>query len=136
MTTDEIFSGKKVVMFAVPGAFTPTCSAKHLPGNVEAAGEIKANGADTIALLSVNDPFFMGDWGKDQNTGDKVLLLADGSAAFTNALDTVLDLTERGLGIRSRRYSMIVDDGVVSTINLEEGGGFEVSDAGTILKQL
>ncbi len=136
MTTDEIFSGKKVVMFAVPGAFTPTCSAKHLPGFVAAAGDIKAKGVDTIACLSVNDPFVMGAWGKDQNVGDKVLMLADGSAAFTRALDTVLDLTERGLGIRSRRYSMIVDDGVVSRIDLEEGGGFEVSDAGTILNHL
>ncbi len=136
MTTDEIFSGKKVVMFAVPGAFTPTCSAKHLPGFVEAAGDIKARGVDTIACLAVNDAFVMGAWAESQGTGDKVLLLADGSAAFTSAPDTVLDLTERGLGIRSRRYSMIVDDGVVSRINLEEAGGFEVSDAGTILKQL
>ena len=135
-TTEEIFSGKKVVLFAVPGAFTPTCSAKHLPGFVEAAGDIKAKGVDTIACLSVNDPFVMGAWSKDQNTGDKVLMLADGSATFTQSLDTVLDLTERGLGIRSRRYSMIVDDGVVSRINLEEGGGFEVSDAATILNQL
>jgi peroxiredoxin len=135
-TTDEIFAGKKVVMFAVPGAFTPTCSAKHLPGYVESAADIKAKGVDTIACLSVNDPFVMGAWGKDQNVGDNVLMLADGSAAFTQTLDTVLDLTERGLGMRSRRYSMIVDDGVVSAINLEEGGGFEVSDAGTILKQL
>ncbi len=136
MTTDEIFSGKKVVMFAVPGAFTPTCSAKHLPGFVEAAGDLKARGVDTIACLAVNDVFVMGAWAENQGTGDKVLLLADGSAEFTRALDTVLDLTERGLGIRSRRYSMIVDDGVVSRINLEEAGGFEVSDAGTILKQL
>ena len=136
LTTDEIFAGKKVVMFAVPGAFTPTCSAKHLPGFVAAAGDIKAKGVDTIACLSVNDPFVMGAWAKDQGTGDKVLMLADGSAAFTSALDTVLDLTERGLGVRSRRYSMIVDDGVVSQINLEEGGGYEVSDAGTILNQL
>ncbi len=136
LTTDEIFAGKKVVMFAVPGAFTPTCSAKHLPGFVEAAGDIKAKGVDTIACLSVNDPFVMGAWAKDQGTGDDVLMLADGSAAFTSALDTVLDLTERGLGVRSRRYSMIVDDGVVSQINLEEGGGYEVSDAGTILNQL
>ena len=135
-TTSEIFSGKKVVVFAVPGAFTPTCSAKHLPGFVEAAGDIKAKGVDTIACLSVNDPFVMGAWAKDQGTGDDVLMLADGSAAFTSALDTVLDLTERGLGVRSRRYSMIVDDGVVSQINLEEGGGYEVSDAGTILNQL
>ena len=136
MTTDDIFSGKKVVMFAVPGAFTPTCSAKHLPSFVEAADDIKAKGVDTIACLSVNDAFVMGVWGKDQGADDKVLMLADGSAALTQALDTVLDLTERGLGIRSRRYSMIVDDGVVSQINLEEGGGFEVSDAGTILNQL
>ena len=136
LTTDEIFAGKKVVMFAVPGAFTPTCSAKHLPGFVAAAGDIKAKGVDTIACLSVNDPFVMGAWAKDQGTGDDVLMLADGSAAFTSALDTVLDLTERGLGVRSRRYSMIVDDGVVSQINLEEGGGYEVSDAGTILNQL
>ncbi len=136
LTTAEIFAGKKVVMFAVPGAFTPTCSAKHLPGFVAAAGDIKAKGVDTIACLSVNDPFVMGAWAKDQGTGDKVLMLADGSAAFTSALDTVLDLTERGLGVRSRRYSMIVDDGVVSQINLEEGGGYEVSDAGTILSQL
>ena len=136
LTTDEIFVGKKVVMFAVPGAFTPTCSAKHLPGFVAAAGDIKSKGVDTIACLSVNDPFVMGAWAKDQGTGDDVLMLADGSAAFTSALDTVLDLTERGLGVRSRRYSMIVDDGVVSQINLEEGGGYEVSDAGTILNQL
>ena len=136
LTTDEIFAGKKVVMFAVPGAFTPTCSAKHLPGFVAAAGDIKAKGVDTIACLSVNDPFVMVAWAKDQGTGDDVLMLADGSAAFTSALDTVLDLTERGLGVRSRRYSMIVDDGVVSQINLEEGGGYEVSDAGTILNQL
>ena len=136
MTTDEIFSGKKVVMFAVPGAFTPTCSAKHLPGFVTAAGDIKAKGVDTIACLAVNDAFVMGAWGKDQNVGDNVLMLADGSAAFTTALDTTLDLTERGLGVRSRRYSAIVDDGVVTHINLEEGGGFEVSDAATILTQL
>ncbi len=136
MTTDEIFSGKKVVLFALPGAFTPTCSVKHLPGFVAAAGDIKAKGVDPIACLSVNDAFVMGAWGKDQNVGDDVLLLADGSAALTTALDTTLDLTERGLGVRSRRYSAIVDDGVVTHINLEDGGGFEVSDAATILTQL
>ena len=136
MTTDEIFSGKKVVLFALPGAFTPTCSAKHLPGFVASAGDIKAKGVDTIACLAVNDAFVMGAWGKDQNVGDDVLMLADGSAALTTALDTTLDLTERGLGIRSRRYSAIVDDGVVTHINLEDGGGFEVSDAATILTQL
>ncbi len=136
LTSEEIFSGKKVVLFAVPGAFTPTCSAKHLPGFIQNADGIKAKGVDTIACLSVNDPFVMGAWAKDQNVGDKVLMLADGGAVFTRALDTVLDLTERGLGVRSRRYSMLVDDGVVTQINLEEGGGFEVSDAETMLGQL
>ncbi len=136
VSTDELFGGKKVVLFAVPGAFTPTCSAKHLPGFVEKAGEIKAKGVDTIACLSVNDPFVMGAWGKDQNVGDKVEMLADGSAAYTKELGTVLDLTERGLGVRSSRYSMIVDDGTVTQINLEDGGGFEVSDADTIISQL
>ncbi len=136
LTTEEIFSGKKVVLFAVPGAFTPTCSVKHLPGYVQNADAIKAKGVDTVACLSVNDAFVMGAWAKDQAVGDKVLILADGGAALTKSLDTVLDLTERGLGIRSRRYSMVVDDGVVSHFNLEEGGGFEVSDAETILGQL
>ena len=136
MTTEEIFSGKKVVLFAVPGAFTPTCSAKHLPGFVQNADAIKAKGVDTIACLSVNDVFVMDAWGKDRNVGDKLLMLADGGAALTKSLDTVLDLTERGLGIRSRRYSMVVDDGVVSQFYLEDGGGFEVSDADTILGQL
>ena len=136
LTTEEIFSGKKVVLFAVPGAFTPTCSLKHLPGFVQNADAIKAKGVDTVACLSVNDAFVMGAWAKDQAVGDKVLILADGGAALTKSLGTVLDLTERGLGIRSRRYSMVVDDGVVSHFNLEEGGGFEVSDAETILGQL
>ena len=136
LTTEEIFSGKKVVLFAVPGAFTPTCSAKHLPGYVQNADAIKAKGVDTIACLSVNDAFVMDAWSKNQNVGDAVLMLADGGAAMTTALDTVLDLTERGLGVRSRRYSMVVDDGVVSQLNLEDGGGYEVSDAETILGQL
>jgi glutaredoxin/glutathione-dependent peroxiredoxin len=136
MTTEEIFSGKKVVLFAVPGAFTPTCSAKHLPGYLKNADAIKAKGVDTIACLSVNDAFVMGAWAKDQNVGDKVLMLADGGAAMTKALDTVLDLSERGLGVRSCRYSMVVDDGVVSQLNLEDGGGFEVSDAEKLLGQL
>ena len=136
VSTEDIFGGKKVVMFAVPGAFTPTCSAKHLPGFVEHAGDIRAKGVDTIACLAVNDVFVMDAWGKDQNVGDGVLMLADGSAQFTRALDTELDLVDRGLGTRSRRYSMIVEDGVVKRLNLEEGGGFEVSDAATILDQL
>jgi peroxiredoxin len=136
VTTEELFGGKKVVLFAVPGACTPTCSAKHLPGFVEKAGEIKAKGVDTIACLAVNDVFVMDAWGKDQNAVGKVEMLADGSAALTKELGTVLDLTDRGLGVRSSRYSMIVEDGTVTQINLEEGGGFEVSDADTILSQL
>ena len=136
VTTEELFGGKKVVLFAVPGAFTPTCSAKHLPGFVEKAGEMKAKGVDTIACLAVNDVFVMDAWGKDQNAAGKVEMLADGSAALTKELGTVLDLTDRGLGVRSSRYSMIVEDGTVTQINLEEGGGFEVSDADTILSQL
>ena len=136
VTTEELFGGKKVVLFAVPGAFTPTCSAKHLPGFVEKADEIRGKGVDTVACLSVNDVFVMDAWGKDQNASGKVEMLADGSAELTKALGTVLDLTERGLGVRSSRFSMIVDDGAVTRINLEEGGAFEISDAGTILGQL
>jgi len=136
ITTDELFKGKKVVLFAVPGAFTPTCSQKHLPGFVENAAALKAKGVNTIACVAVNDPFVMGAWGKDQKVGDKVTMLADGSGKFADALGTVLDLTERGLGKRSRRYSMLVEDGVVKKLNLEEGGGFDVSDAGTMLKQV
>ena len=131
-----MFSGKKVVLFAVPGAFTPTCSAKHLPGFVEQADAIRAKGVDTIACVAVNDVFVMDAWGKNQNAADKVQMLADGSADFARALDVELDLVGRGLGVRSRRYSMIVEDGTVTQLNLEEGGGYEVSDAGTILGQL
>ena len=135
MTTDEIFSGKKVVMFAVPGAFTPTCSAKHLPGFVGAAGDIKAKGVDTIACLSVNDPFGMGAWRKDQNTGDKVLMLADGSAEYTKALGLELDLTARGMGVRCTRFALVVDDGTVSAVQVEDNpGGIEKSGALAILE--
>ena len=136
ITTDELFKGKKVVLFAVPGAFTPTCSQKHLPGFVENADALKAKGINTIACVAVNDPFVMGAWGKDQKVGEKVAMLADGSGKFAEALGTILDLTERGLGKRSRRYSMLVEDGVVKKLNLEEGGGFEVSDAANMLKQV
>ena len=136
VSTDDLFGGKKVVVFAVPGVFTPTCSAQHLPGFVSKADEIRAKGLDTIACLSVNDVFVMDAWGKDQNAAGKVDMLADGSAALTQELGTVLDLTDRGLGVRSSRYSMIVEDGTVTQINLEEGGGLEVSDADTILSQL
>jgi peroxiredoxin len=136
VSTDDLFKGKKVVVFAVPGAFTPTCSAKHLPGFVEKAQEIKAKGINTIACIAVNDAFVMDAWGKSQNTAGKVEMLADGSSKFTDALGLGMDLTDRGLGKRSRRYSMIVDNGVVTKLNLEEGGAFQVSDAQTILKQL
>ncbi len=134
--TDEIFSGKKVVLFALPGAYTPTCSAQHVPGFVNNADAIKAKGVDTIACLSVNDAFVMGAWGKDQGVGDTVLMLADGSAAFTKAMGLELDLESRGFGLRSQRYAMIVDDGVVTALNVEDGGAFEVSSAEAMLAAL
>jgi peroxiredoxin len=135
LTTDEIFKGKKVAVFGLPGAFTPTCSAKHLPGYVESAAALKAKGVDTIACLSVNDAFVMDAWGKDQKAGDKVLMLADGSADFTRALGLELDLVARGMGVRCTRFSMLVQDGVVKALNVEKPGAFEVSDAATMLKQ-
>jgi peroxiredoxin len=136
VTSDELFSGKKVALFALPGAFTPTCSAKHLPGYVQQADAIKAKGVDTIACTAVNDAFVMGAWGNDQGTGNKVLMLADGSADFATAMGLELDLTGRGMGVRSQRYSMLVDDGVVKTLNVEEAGQFEASDADTMLGQV
>jgi peroxiredoxin len=136
ISSDEVFAGKKVVLFALPGAFTPTCSAKHLPGFVQQAAAIKAKGVDTIACLSVNDAFVMGAWGKDQGVGDTVLMLADGSADFTKAMGLELDLDSRGFGLRSQRYAMIVDDGVVTALNVEDGGAFQVSSAEAILDAL
>ncbi len=136
ITTDELFGGKKVVMFALPGAFTPTCSAKHLPGFVSNAAEIKAKGVDTIACLSVNDAFVMGAWGKDQNVGDNVLMLADGAAAFSKALGLDWDLSERGMGVRAQRFAMIVEDGTVTHLAVEEGGSFDVSSAESIMSAL
>jgi glutaredoxin/glutathione-dependent peroxiredoxin len=136
ISTDDIFNGKKVVLFAVPGAFTPTCSAKHLPGFVEKAAETKGKGVDTIACLAVNDAFVMGAWGKAQNTGDKVLMLADGAAAFTKQLGLDLDLTGPGMGVRSKRYAMVVDNGTVKALQVEAPGAFEVSSADAILKAL
>jgi peroxiredoxin len=136
LTTEEIFSGKKVVLFAVPGAFTPTCSAKHLPGYLQNADAIKAKGVDTIACLAVNDAFVMAAWGKDRNVGDKVLMLADGNGELTGKLGLDLDATGFGLGSRSQRYSMIVDDGVVTKLNVEAAGAFEASKAEVILDQL
>jgi peroxiredoxin len=135
LSTDDIFAGKKVALFSVPGAFTPTCSAKHLPGYVQHADDLRAKGIDTVACLSVNDPFVMEAWGKDQKVGDKVLMLADGSGDFAKALGLELDLTANGMGVRSKRFSMLVVDGVVKTLNVEKPGAFEISDAGTMLKQ-
>ena len=136
ITTEELFSKKKVVLFAVPGAFTPTCSAKHLPGFIAKADEIKAKGVDTEASISVNDAFVMDAWGTDQNAGDKVMMLADGSANFTKAIGQELDRTEAGMGIRSARYAMIVNDGVITEMLAEEPGAFEVSSAEFVLGKL
>jgi glutaredoxin/glutathione-dependent peroxiredoxin len=136
ISTDEIFKGKKVVLFAVPGAFTPTCSAKHLPGFVENAAAIKGKGVDTIACISVNDAFVMGAWGKDQGTGEKVTMLADGAAVFAKAIGLELDLNGRGMGWRSQRYALVAEDGKVTHLGVEQPGGFEVSKAESILAVL
>jgi len=136
IATDELFKGKRVALFAVPGAFTPTCSQRHLPGYVDRAGDIKGRGVDTIACLAVNDAFVMGAWGKDQNCSDKVMMLADGSGDFTKAVGLELDLTKGGLGMRSQRYSMLVEDGTVKALNVEKAGQFDVSSAEAMLKGL
>jgi len=134
--TDDFFAGKKVVLFALPGAFTPTCSAKHLPGFVQHAGDIKGKGVDAIACLSVNDAFVMGAWGDAQGAGDKVAMLADGNGDFTRALGLEMDASRFGMGQRSQRYSMVVDNGVVKELNVEEPGAFSVSSAEHVMKQL
>jgi glutaredoxin/glutathione-dependent peroxiredoxin len=136
ISSAELFGGKKVALFAVPGAFTPTCSQRHLPGYVDKAAQLKAKGVDTIACVSVNDAFVMGAWGKDQKTDGKVMMLADGSGDFTRSIDLELDATKAGLGKRSQRYSMLVDNGVVTKLHVEAAGKFEVSDAETMLKDL
>jgi len=136
ISTDEVFKGKKVVLFAVPGAFTPTSSAKHLPGFVQNADDFKSKGVDTIACISVNDAFVMGAWGKDQGTGDKVTMLADGAAAFAKAIGLELDLNARGMGMRSQRYALVAEDGKVTHLGVEQPGGFEVSKAEAILAVL
>ncbi len=128
-------AGKKIAVFALPGAFTPTCSAQHVPGYVQNADALKAAGVDEIWCLSVNDAFVMGAWGRDQHTGGKVRMMADGSADFAKATGLTLDLTTRGMGMRSNRYSMLVVDGEVRTLNVEAPGKFEVSDAATMLAQ-
>ena len=136
ISTDDIFNGKKVVVFALPGAFTPTCSASHLPGYVVKSDEIFAKGVDSIVCLSVNDAFVMGAWGEAHNVDDRVMMIADGSADFALAIGLELDLGKRGMGMRSQRYAMVVNDGVVELLNVEAPGQFEVSDADTILAAL
>jgi len=132
---DKATAGKTIALFALPGAFTPTCSAKHVPGYVEQAGELKAAGVDEIWCVSVNDAFVMGAWGRDQRTAGKVRMMADGSGDFTRATGLTLDLSAGGMGQRSQRYSMLVVDGVVKTLNIEAPSKFEVSDAATMLDQ-
>ena len=134
--TDELFGDKKVVLFALPGAFTPTCSAKHLPGFKTHAAELKAKGIDTIACLSVNDVFVMKAWAKDQGIGDEILMLADGSADFTRALGLEMDGSKFGMGLRSQRYALVAKDGVVEQLHVEAGGEFRVSSAEYLLAQL
>jgi len=136
VNTTEYFAGRKVVIFSVPGAFTPTCSAKHLPGFVEHADAIKAKGVDEIACFAVNDVFVMNAWGKATDVADKVTMLADGNGAFTKELGLEMDGTGFGMGIRSQRFSMIVEDGTVTELNVEEPGAFEVSTAEYALGQL
>jgi peroxiredoxin len=128
-------AGKTIAVFALPGAFTPTCSAKHVPGYIENAAALKAAGVDEIWCIAVNDAYVMGAWGRDQKTAGKVRMMADGSAEFTKVVGLTLDRTAQGMGVRSQRYSMLVKDGVVQTINVEAPGKFEVSDAATMLAQ-
>src|SRR5690349_11945826 len=136
VSTDELFKGKKVALFALPGAFTPTCSAKHLPGFIQQHGALKAKGVDAIACLSVNDAFVMGAWGTQQGAGDKVIMLADGNGDFTRAVGLEMDGSKFGMGKRSQRYSMVVDDGVVKSLNVEAPGAFEVSSANHMMALL
>ena len=132
----ELSKGKRIVIFGLPGAFTPTCTAKHLPGYLAHHDKFKAKQVDEIWCVAVNDAFVMGAWGNDQQVGGKVRMMADGSATFTKALGLDMDLTARGMGIRSQRYSMLVEDGVVKALNVEQPGKFEVSDAETMLRSL
>ena len=136
VTTADYFKGRRVALFSVPGAFTPTCSAKHVPGFVQNFDALKAKGIDTIACVSVNDAFVMGAWGKDQGSDGKVRMLADGNGDFTRAMGLVMDGTKFGMGQRSQRYSMIVDNGVIKSLNVEQPGAFEVSSAQYMMDQL
>ena len=131
----DLVNGKKIAIFGLPGAYTPTCSAKHVPGYVQHYDALKAKGIDEVWCLSVNDAFVMGAWGRDQKATGKVRMMADGSADYTRKLGLELDLTARGMGMRCQRFSMLVQDGVVKTLNIEGPGKFEVSDAETMLKQ-
>ena len=136
MSTDELFSGKKVVLVSVPGAFTPTCSMNHLPGFVDHADDIRDKGVDTIACMAVNDVFVMDAWGKDRHVADKVVMLADGNGEYTRALGLEMDGSRFGLGMRGQRFAIIVDDGVAKHVAVEEPGKFEVSKAEAILEAL
>jgi peroxiredoxin len=135
-TTADVFGGKRVALFAVPGAFTPTCSARHLPGFKDKAAALKAKGVDAIACVSVNDAWVMGAWGEAQGVGDDIIMLADGSGEFTKALGLEMDASKFGLGQRSQRYSMVVNDGVVEQLNVEAPGQFEVSTAEYMVERL
>jgi glutaredoxin/glutathione-dependent peroxiredoxin len=136
VSTDEYFKGKKVVLFALPGAFTPTCSAKHVPGFVQNYDQLKQKGVDKIACVSVNDAFVMEAWGRDQKCESKIDMLADGNADFTKAMGLEMDASGHGMGTRSRRYAMVVDDGVITKLNVEQPGAFEVSSAEAVMKAL
>jgi peroxiredoxin len=136
ITTDELFKGKKVVLFSVPGAFTPTCDAKHLPGFVQLADQIRAKGVDAIACMAVNDVFVMNAWGKASNVGDKILMLADGNGDYTKALGLEMDATGFGMGMRGQRFAIVVEDGVAKHVNVEAPREFKVSAAEYVLGQL
>ncbi len=136
ISTDDLFAGKTVVMFGLPGAFTRTCSAKHLPGFVDNSEALRAKGIDDIVCISVNDPFVMDAWAKAQNVGDKVLLVADGSAKFARAAGLDTDMSAKGFGVRCRRFSMVVEDGTVKSLNIDEPGSFEITSAEVMLGQL
>jgi peroxiredoxin len=133
---DDLTRGKKIVLFGLPGAFTPTCSAKHVPSYVANYAELKAKGVDDVLCMSVNDAFVMGAWAKDQKTGGKVRMMGDGSGTYTKALGLELDLVARGLGVRCQRFSALIEDGVVKKLNIEAPGKYEISGAETILQQL
>jgi peroxiredoxin len=136
LTTEELFSGKRVVLFSVPGAFTPTCNAKHLPGYVNSAEQLRARGIDTLACMAVNDVFVMNAWGKAASVGDKVLMLADGNGEYARALGLELDARGFGMGMRGQRFAIVVDNGVASRVNVEAPGEFKVSAAEFVLGQL